>query len=57
MLSVSQLTCSGMGRSKRLRMVVSKPVLTTTSSSSSWIVSNDRMWGSMLGTVTMKSRS
>ena len=57
MLSVSQLTCSGMGRSKRLRMVVSKPVLTTTSSSSSRIVSKARMWGSMLGTVTMKSRS
>ena len=56
-MSVSQLTCSGIGRSNRLRIVVSKPVLTTTSSASSRIVSKVRMWGSMFGTVTMKSRS
>jgi hypothetical protein len=56
-VSVSKARNAGMGSAKFLRMTASKPVRTVTWSAASSIVSNDRTCGSMLGVVTIQSRS
>ena len=57
MVSVSKRTNSGIGQEGVLRRTASKPVRSTISSSDSSRTSKSRMWGSMLGTVTIQSRS
>ena len=57
MVSVSKLSHSGIGSASFLRITASKPVRTTTASSSSCNTSNCLMCGSMFGTVTIQSRS
>ncbi len=55
--STSHAAISGMGQSKIFRITAPKPVRTTTSCGVSRIVSKGRIQGSMLGTVTIQSRS